>query len=98
MFLFLVVFIATNIASPTPQYKETMDFAADEGAFGGYPASLVQGIMVDEFHCNNQNGLCCTGDDNTGDNVWGPDHQTGPILFDCLHSTSLPFDPGMITG
>lgn len=82
--LTLLIAVGFTIAGPTRENDETILF--DDGTWDGYPAPPQSGINVNDFLCTKRNGLCCAGDDNSGDGVGGPDGGTGPVLFNCLSS------------
>lgn len=83
-FLTLLIAVTFAVAGPIRENDETIVF--DDGILDGYPAPPQLGSDVRDFQCTKNNGLCCAGDDNYGDGVGGPDGETGPVLFNCLHS------------
>lgn len=87
LFTPLIAISVFTVASPTRENDETILF--DDGTWDGYPAPPQPVIDVNDFQCTKSNGLCCAGDNNSGDGVGGPDSGTGPVLFNCLSSMSL---------
>lgn len=82
--LTLLIAVGLTVAGPTRENDETILF--DDGTWDGYPAPPQPVIDVNNFVCTKSNGLCCAGDDNSGDGVGGPDGGKGPVLFNCLNS------------
>ena len=87
--LLIATVVYHTVASPIRENDETILF--DDGTWDGYPAPPQPGMDVNDFRCTKSNGLCCAGDDNSGDGVGGPDGETGPVLFNCLSSMRLCF-------
>lgn len=82
--LTLLIALGFAVAGPIRENDKTILF--DDGTWDGYPAPPQPGRDVNDFQCTKSNGLCCAGDDNSGDGVGGPDGETGPVLFNCLTS------------
>lgn len=85
LLILLISTVGFSVASPTTrEMDETILF--DDGTWDGYPAPPQPGIAINDFRCTKRNGLCCAGDDHSGDGVGGPDGERGPVLFNCLSS------------
>lgn len=80
----LIATVVYTVASPIRENDEMILF--DDGTWDGYPAPPQLSMDVNDFRCTKSNGLCCAGDDNSGDGIGGPDGETGPVLFNCLSS------------
>lgn len=85
----LIATVVYTVASPIRENDETISF--DDGTWDGYPAPPELSVDVTGFRCTKGNGLCCTGDDNKGDGVFGSGGETGPVLFNCLSSMRRAF-------